>query len=137
MLNFYNVFRKIHPELANRLEELDRKMNLLAQSTNDTLIIRTHSNDFEGNENVFAKGEVIFADSFKPDKPIYLSEEQILWILRDVKVIMVYSDYKCYLMYKNYSHAGMRVARFGSANDGIKLSNNTFVHYHHKNKAVI
>lgn len=125
MLNFYNVFRKIHPELANRLKELDRKMNLLAQASNDTLIIRVIFDDFEGDENLFAKGDVIFTDSFGANNTIKLSEEQALRILRDVKVIMVYHEYECSVLYKNYSKADEGVACFGSIDDGIVLSNNT------------
>lgn len=127
MLNFYNYFRKIHPELANRLGEIDRKLNLIEQSTNDTLIIRVNLNDFEGDENLFAKGEVIFTDSFGANSTIKLSEEQALRIIRDIKVIIIYHDYGCKLIYKIFSNVGMGVAHFGSEDDGIELSNNTLI----------
>lgn len=124
MLNFYNYFRKIHPELANRLEELDRKLNLLAQSTNDTLIIRVGNNE-DINENMFAKGDVIFKHYFGANSTIKLSEEQALHILRDVKVIMVYNDYDCTLLYKKWSDARNGTTYFGEQNNGISLENYT------------
>ena len=128
MLNFYNYFRKIHPELANRLEELDRKMNLLAQATNDTFIIRVSLNDFEEDENMFAKGDVIFKNSFGANSTIKLSEEEALHILRDVKVIIVYYGYESTLLYKTGSNAEQGTAYFGDIPaDGIILENNTLI----------
>ena len=123
MLNFYNYFRKIHPELANRLGELDRKMNLLAQSTNDTFIIRVGINE-NADENMFAKGDVIFTRSFGVNDTIKLSEEQALQILTNVKVIMIYYNYDCTVLYKIRSNAQARTAYFGEEYNGILVDNN-------------
>lgn len=124
MLNFYNYYDKIHPELMKKLKDLEEKSSGNT-GNNDTLIIRVHLNDFEGDENMFAKGEVIFTHSFGTNETIELSNDEALHILRDVKVIMVYRDYSCDLLYKNYSDASNGVAYFGTANNGIILSNNT------------
>ena len=123
MLNFYNYFRKIHPELANRLEELDRKMNLLGQPTNDTFIIRVGINE-NVDENMFAKGDVIFTRSFGANDTIELSEEQTLQLLTNVKAIMIYHDYDCNVLYKDRSNAQMRTAFFGMEINGISVENN-------------
>lgn len=125
MLNFYNYYGKIHPELASRLEELDRKMNLLDHGSTDTLIIRVGNNFENEDENMFAKGDVIFKDSFGAGDTIKLSEEESLHILRDIKVIMVYRNYYCHLLYKTWSNARSGVAAFGKEEDGISLENNT------------
>ena len=127
MLNFYNYYRKIHPELVNLLEELDRKITLLSQSTNDTLIIRVSRNGFKYNENKFAKGEVIFTNSFGANNTIKLSEEQTLHILRDIKLIMLYYHYECSLLFKTSSDVESGIANFGKYDDGIKLENNTLI----------
>ena len=124
MLNFYNYYDKIHPELMKKLKELETKITSGSADNNDTLIIRVGLNDSE-DENMFAKGHTIFTHSFGAGENIELSEDQALCVLRDVNLIMVYRGYKCTLLYKNYSHAGTGVARFGSINDGIELSNNT------------
>ena len=125
MLNFYNYFRKIHPELANRLEELDRKINLLGQATNDTLIIRVSRNDFEEDDNMFAKGLTIFKESFGANDTIKLTEEQALSVLTDVKVIMVYYNYDCTVLNKTRSNAEVCTAYFGTEDNGILVENDT------------
>ena len=125
MLNFYNYFRKIHPELANRLEEFDRKMNLLPQATNDTLIIRVSRNRYIDDDNLSAKGEVIFTNSFGANDTIELSEEQTLSVITDVKVIMIYYNYDCTVLYKTRSNANVLTAYFGEGDDGISVENNT------------
>ena len=129
MLNFYNYFRKIHPELANRLEELDRNMNILSQGVNDTLIIRVAFDHSDKDDNMFPKGEVFFKDSFGANSTIKLPEDYALHVLRDIKVIMVYQNYECSLLYKTYSDASSGIAFFGDRDDGIELSNNTLTRH--------
>lgn len=126
MLNFYNYYGKIHPELMKKLKELETKKTSGSADNNDTLIIRVNGNGFEGDENLFAKGYTILTHSFGANDTIKLSEDQALCVLRDVKVIMIYyHNYSCKLLSKIFSDVGMGIANFGREDDGITLENNT------------
>ena len=125
MLNFYNYYDKIHPELMKKIKELETKIMSGSADNNDTLIIRVALNDFKGDENKFAKGDTFFKKSFGAGDTIKLSEDQALCVLRDVKVIMIYHNYSCKLLYKIFSDVGLGIAHFGTEQDGITLENNT------------
>ena len=125
MLNFYNYYDKIHPELMKKLKELETKLTSSSADNNDTLIIRVDFNPSDKNENMFPKGDVIFTTHFGANQTIKLSEDKALHISRDVKVILVYYDYQCKLLYKKISDASSGRALFGTIEDGIELTNNT------------
>ena len=125
MLNFYNYYDKIHPELMKKLKELETKITSSSADNNDTLIIRSDFNPSDKNENMFPKGDVIFTTNFGANHTIELSEDKALHISRDVKVILVYYGYQCTLLYKNMSDASSGRALFGTIEDGIELGNNT------------
>ena len=118
MLNFYNYYGKIHPELMKKLRDIEAKCS-------DTLIIRVSLNERKYDEELFRYGETIYVDEFGAGDTIKLSPEQCLHIARDIDKILIYYEYDCQPLYKNFSDSARGTAIFGYENNAIKLENCT------------
>ena len=95
MLNFYNYYGKIHPELMKKLKDLEEKV-----SGNNVLVIRPLSSKDtpEPFDDAYAKGETIYYDENKIETEVTLnsslqieiSDVFALHILNDIDNIIFY-----------------------------------------------
>lgn len=96
MLNFYNYYGKIHPELMKKLKQIEEKTS----GNNKVLVIRPLSTKYapEPVDNAYAKGETVYYDDIKhgvdvtpnSDLQIEISEVLAYHILNDIDNIIFY-----------------------------------------------
>lgn len=96
MLNFYNYYDKIHPELMKKLKDLEEK----SSGNNNVLVIRPLStkDTHELFDNFYAKGETVYYDDSKIEAEvtpssnlqIEISEVLAYHILNDIDNIIFY-----------------------------------------------
>ena len=96
MLNFYNYYDKIHPELMKKLKDLEEK----SSGNNKELVIRPLSTKDtpEPFDNTYAKGETIYYDDSEFDSEvtpasslqIEISDVLAYHILNDIDNIIFY-----------------------------------------------
>ena len=99
MLNFYNYYGKIHPELVKKLKDLEKK----SSGNNNVLVIRPLSTKDDPNISddlyaLYAKGETVYYDDNKigvdvtpnSNVQIEISEELAYHILNDIDNIIFY-----------------------------------------------
>ena len=99
MLNFYNYYGKIHPELMKKLKEIEEKTS----GNNNVLVIRPLSTKDtpEPFDDAYAKGETIYYDESKIEGDVTLSSSVLIeisdlmayHILNDIdKIIFYFTD---------------------------------------------
>ena len=96
MLNFYNYYGKIHPELMKKLKNLEEKTS----GNNNVLVIRPLSSKDtpESFDGLYAKGETVYYDDGKmgvdvtpaSHVQIEISQELASHILNDIDNIIFY-----------------------------------------------
>lgn len=96
MLNFYNYYGKIHPELVKKLKDLEEK----SSGNNNVLVIRPLStkNTPEPFDDAYAKGETVYYDDSKigaavtPNSHVQIEISEVLayHILNDIDSIIFY-----------------------------------------------
>ena len=95
MLNFYNYYDKIHPELVKKLKGLEEKA-----SGNNVLVIRPLSSKDTPKpfDDVYAEGKTVYYDESKIEGEVTInsyvlidiSEELVFHILNNVDKIIFY-----------------------------------------------
>lgn len=114
MLNFYNYYGKMHPELIKRLKDIESKLQGTASVKSNVLIIR---NQVTMNEQgSFREGETLpFSGTFNSeDETITITEDMMYHIIKDIDIIVLYysSDSTCNIFYKKDSSYNMNYATF-------------------------
>ena len=106
MLNFYNYYGKIHPELMKKLKELETKNMSGSADNNDTLIIMGRNASVideervkNGEESKYFKGKRILynettwnetSDEILDDNKLNISDSDREYIIKNVTKIIVY-----------------------------------------------
>lgn len=116
MLNFYNFYGKMHPELMKKLKDIESKLEGTAGIKSNVLIIRNQVTMNE--EGAFREGETLpFSGTFSSEnESITITEDMMYHIIKDIDIIVLYysSDATCHVYYKNDSCYNMNNAIFKS-----------------------
>lgn len=88
MLNFYNYYEKIHPELMKKLKDLEEKTS----GNNNVLVIRPLSTKDtpEPFDDVYVKGETVYYDDSKHEGNITVNSTVEVEITLDLLAHIVY-----------------------------------------------